>query len=134
MHFILNIKVLLFLKLIYFLPWSFFRVYHVFSQFNWSFIMSSNLELITSFMLFRFAHVVSYTVAVVMFTNVLNMQSIVLFLHRSVTLIELVVTSCASSIRLDKSLSFARLSALSFYIFILCSLTLISSSLIIFVL
>ena len=133
-HFILNIKALLFLKLVHFLPCSFFRVYHVFSQFNWSFVISSNLKLITSLILFRSAHVVLYTVAVVMFTNVLNVQSIVLFFQRGVTLIELVVTSYVSSIRLDKSSSFARLSALLFHIFILYSLTLISSSLIIFVL
>src|SRR5205085_8476261 len=69
---------------------------------------------------------------VVIFTNVLNTQSIILFLHRGVTLIELVVTSCTSSIKLDKSPSFARLSALSFHIFLLCPLTLINSSLIIF--
>jgi len=86
MHLIRNMSALLFLRLMHFFPCRLLSASHVFFQFSTVLLLVSGFGAVIAAILLKFAHSVSYTVAVIIFIKDLSGHSIIRSFHLDVTI------------------------------------------------
>src|SRR5437868_3061577 len=118
-HFIRNIKSLLFFRLMHFFSCCFLSASQVFFQLSSLLSLASWFKTMISAILLKLAYSVSYVIADVMFINDLSEHSIIWSFHLGIAQRLLSVVSGISSMLIPLIPSFAKRSAWSFHLSLL---------------